>query len=46
MIAFLRRLASGPDTLFECRHCGTKVGASVERCPNCEHDGIAVYRFD
>lgn len=32
-------------TLYECRHCGTKVSAGTEQCPVCDAEEIAAYNL-
>lgn len=42
----VRRFGIGrPETLFECRRCGTSLDAAVEVCPECESAEIASYRI-
>lgn len=37
---------SKSETVVECRHCGTSVELSSERCSTCGHDGIATYEIE
>lgn len=47
MIGWLwRRLVHVPETVTECRHCGTTVGENVTVCPTCGRDEIALYLID
>lgn len=32
-----------PQTVYECRQCGTTLDDAVEACPNCGSDGIAQF---
>ena len=44
--SLVRRFGIGrPETLFECRRCGTSLEAAVEVCPECESAEIASYRI-
>ena len=37
--------ASAVTAIYECRHCGTRVTATAERCPACDRAEIAEYRL-
>ena len=37
---------SDSTVIAECRRCGTTVEVETSECPECNHDGIAIYRFD
>ena len=42
----VRKIPFGrPETLFECRRCGTSLEAAVEACPECDSGEIASYRI-
>jgi predicted Zn-ribbon and HTH transcriptional regulator len=31
--------------IAECRQCGMTVEIEMSECPECNHDGISIYRF-
>lgn len=35
--------AYGPTVYFECRRCGTAIGAETASCPVCENESVAEY---
>ncbi|WP_435157324.1 hypothetical protein [Haladaptatus sp. DFWS20] len=37
---------SHSTVIAEYRQCGTTVEVETNVCPECDHDGIATYRFD
>ncbi|MFC7200844.1 hypothetical protein [Halospeciosus flavus] len=45
-VELLRRRGRGTTVIRECRHCGTTLCESAERCPCCGRDEVAVYEFD
>lgn len=36
----------GPRELFECRYCGTSVGARGDDCPACGSSEVAHYELE
>lgn len=46
LASLVRKMGIGrPETLFECRRCGTSLEAAVEACPECNSAEIASYRI-
>lgn len=37
------RFVDRTETIYECRHCGTKLTAEQTECTHCESTEIAVY---
>lgn len=39
----LKQLVRRDHVIYECRHCGTTVDHTTDRCPACDATAIAQY---
>jgi primosomal protein N' len=44
VVRYLRE--SDSETVVECRHCGTAVESSADRCATCGREGIVTYEIE